>query len=433
MKCFLDTNTLIHYKLFTEIDWTNVLDFSEVELIICPMVLTELDQKKMHHSDLDIRNRCRQIVGKLRECANNELRLKNSQLTFISREPRVNWIDLGLDPSINDDRIIASIIECGDTQNSILITSDFGLELKAKSHGILTKSMSDNLRAELKNSNEKEFLKLKEKIAILENAKPKLQLKFTQAANLLRQEYQILMPKDKFNSDVAIAKLQAYLDKKVNRVVSSKFIPSSIGQMTNPLIYDYFLSENDIFRYKEENKKYLERMKIYFDDYWDYKNLLARIFKIQLSLVNDGGVPADDIDISLHLPDGFEVFEKAGLPVKPKSPTIPAEPLTLSQKLKNNFALSMRPNYIPSGYLTGFNNGKSKDDCSPKIKKSHSYDVSYKITRLKHKTSFELDPLYIFFEDNNLIKSFSFTYQILDSKNPEYQRGTLNVVLEKKN
>ena len=57
MKYFLDTNSLIHFRLFSEIDWLKELATLNVEIIICPTVLQELDRKKFAELDIDIRNR----------------------------------------------------------------------------------------------------------------------------------------------------------------------------------------------------------------------------------------------------------------------------------------------------------------------------------------------------------------------------------------
>ena len=43
---FIDTNVLLHYRFFREVDWAAALGESEVVLVLAPAVLSELDEHK---------------------------------------------------------------------------------------------------------------------------------------------------------------------------------------------------------------------------------------------------------------------------------------------------------------------------------------------------------------------------------------------------
>ena len=43
---FIDTNVLLHYRFFRDVDWAAALDEPEVVLVLAPVVLSELDDHK---------------------------------------------------------------------------------------------------------------------------------------------------------------------------------------------------------------------------------------------------------------------------------------------------------------------------------------------------------------------------------------------------
>jgi len=44
--CYLDTDTLLHFQLFDEIDWLDVIGATVIELVIAPAVMLELNKHK---------------------------------------------------------------------------------------------------------------------------------------------------------------------------------------------------------------------------------------------------------------------------------------------------------------------------------------------------------------------------------------------------
>jgi len=43
---FADTNLLLHYQLFTEVDWHKQLGGADVTLVLAPVVVSEVDDHK---------------------------------------------------------------------------------------------------------------------------------------------------------------------------------------------------------------------------------------------------------------------------------------------------------------------------------------------------------------------------------------------------
>lgn len=117
--CFLDANVLIHFRAFQEVDWPQKLQARHVYLVLVPTVLRELNKYKDDNKNEARRRRVRSILPRLEGLL--EQPTSSSPATArlgvsifdIPREPKVDWSALGLDPLIEDDRLIASIIEFG--------------------------------------------------------------------------------------------------------------------------------------------------------------------------------------------------------------------------------------------------------------------------------------------------------------------------------
>jgi hypothetical protein len=48
-RAFLDTNIFLHYRSVEQIDCRRLLDAGQVELLVAPIVLRELDAQKDRH------------------------------------------------------------------------------------------------------------------------------------------------------------------------------------------------------------------------------------------------------------------------------------------------------------------------------------------------------------------------------------------------
>ena len=121
-------------------------DVSEFEIILTPTVLSEHDKLKIAHRLESVREKAegliRQIKGyRGRGKLNNGVPLVNgvSTLKSIAVEPNFNKTLSWLDPSNDDDRILASFIEVMKIYpNSpvIIVTNDINMQNKAEFAGI---------------------------------------------------------------------------------------------------------------------------------------------------------------------------------------------------------------------------------------------------------------------------------------------------------
>jgi len=164
----LDTNVILHYRI-EDINWREIMDSAEVEIVVCPTVMRELD----HFKDNDrgrkgnhARTMCPKLM-QLHRCS-GYLR-ENVKVKIYAKSTFIDWEKEGLDKGIKDDQIIAFIIENKD-KNIVFVSTDNTALVKAEERGILTYELDEQFKLpEEKSDEEKELERLRQWKAGLPN------------------------------------------------------------------------------------------------------------------------------------------------------------------------------------------------------------------------------------------------------------------------
>lgn len=134
-----DTNALIFAPDVSQ--YHKVAGVVEYTIIIFPTVTQELDGLKMNHRDAQFRDKVKSVIRRLKGLRQQGNLLKgvtvNKTITvkMEAKEPNFNYTLGWLDPSNNDDRIIANALELQRTYPSdkvVLVTGDINLQNKAE-------------------------------------------------------------------------------------------------------------------------------------------------------------------------------------------------------------------------------------------------------------------------------------------------------------
>jgi rRNA-processing protein FCF1 len=422
--CYLDTNTFLHYQLFTEVDWCEELKSSCVVLIVCSAVLSELDKKKFSDSDSRIRNRAKKVISKLSEIASqNEVRT-NVQLLFLTNEPKIQWEHEGLDPGIIDDRIIGTILsEEGTKRGAVLMTADLGLRLKAQARGIQCHTLSEQMMLPTKTPEEEEIGKLRERLQRFEHRLPKLSLKLLsqgKIADFAEFSLKKLAPLTQADIEAEVAKI---------RNQQQKFVPPSRGVGAVLASLSAGFPQSEIDRYNKEIEEYAKQVRDYLKGKWVHRELLSRTLRLRFALVNNGSSPGEDIDIFLHFPDGFKLVDNEGLPKGPTAPQQPTPPRTMIEMFQDMGRLNIP--YLPRISPSVINPHTRPDvPKGPLIKKTNSYEVSFSVQRLKHGLQTIFDPLFTVFPSIESVCSFGIDYRVLAANLPGEIKRDVHVILK---
>ncbi|MFC1714630.1 PIN domain-containing protein [Candidatus Poribacteria bacterium] len=432
-----DTNIFLHFQSFEEINWKKELDADQAVLVICPIVSRELDRRKFADRDPKIRDRAKKAVSSLMKIRKSGGNVREGvTLKFIGKDPVVDWDAEGLNREVQDDWMIATIMqERENISPLILVTSDIGVQIKAESKEIECHELPDNLLLKpSKSPEEVELEKLRKKVALLENRLPDLKLQFRfedEYTNYLR--FHLEEPTIPAVDD---EKLSILKDNLLERVPPPK--PPRTKNTTPWVLAGMDLldsqPEDEIERYKKDIDNYIERLQKYYPERGKYLEEMSRTVQLQFFLRNIGSAPAEDIDIFLYFPDGFEVREK--LPAKPAEPSTPVPPRTKMQIWQDNCgfsmpSLSMMNRALTAPSIPNINTGPQRST-KPRIKKTNSYNIRYDWPSLKHGLMMELDPLYITFPSIPEANSFNIFCNIIPANYPEIQ-SQLHVIIETDN
>lgn len=200
---FVDTNVLLHYRRLEEIDWLNLSKSKEVVIVLCPVVIRELDQHKISHPQSKIRKRAQEIIASLHHKLSSEesdIIRHGVQLEFVAEEPSIDFGKYGLRSEIADDWLIASVIELRrrhPTDEIKIVSADLGLSIKAKAQSIkvLRPFETDKLADDL-DEGERRIKDLQRELAEIKNSLPELRLCFwkSEKRNVLRFQLQQPIP-----------------------------------------------------------------------------------------------------------------------------------------------------------------------------------------------------------------------------------------------
>jgi hypothetical protein len=441
---FLDTNVYLHYQPFDQIKWTDLLDVEEVTIVVPPVVLRQLNNRKDAEHSRRVKRRAGQVLRKLSEMLSSESEVvlgPGVRLRLEDREPMLDYEAYQLSGDTDDDDLIASVImwrEEHPHSDAALVTADLGLLLKAKAGRQSIPTFELPLRFRLPDEPdpiEKEARQLRQRIRELESASPRLSLTFKDGTQLA----EFVLPRPVELTEAVLSTKLENLKKQYPPRPSDARLPDKPqarlgGEALAELIAAganlSLVSEEEIERYNAELDEFYARYERYARASTDHENLKRRAVDIGLLLVNDGTAPAKDIDAVLHLPDGLTVWAEDAFPAPPDFPQPPVPART-------PFEMMMRPitAQVPTPLFNDF--GRSgpvsppPNVSPPSIKRTKSYEISYHVDGLKHNVPETLDTLRVAFDSFDEAGSFHIEHHILAGNLPKPVDGRLHIVVKK--
>ena len=426
---FVDTNVLLHYRRLEEIDWLNLSKSKEVVVILCPVIIRELDQHKDSHPQNKIRKRAQEIIASLHSKLSGEESdvIRNGvRLEFIAEDPSIDFSKYRLRSEITDDWLIASVIEFkqrNPNDEIKIVSADLGLSIKSKAQNIkvLRPSETDRLAKEL-DVDEKRIRDLQKELAEVKNSIPELKLCFwkSEKQNVFQIQLQQPIP---FSEDEANVEMNRIRVEHPHFLISSK--PKKIGEgLSMQELLRSGVSQSQADNYNAELNSFYQDYDEYLRQRHEFENAMRRSITLEIGLENSGTVPADDIDVHLHFPDGFSLFDAdEDLPQKPKPPEPPAELGTIG-----NLRLTV-PSFQNLDYTKALR--LPSDISSPQIERTNSYDVRSQIKKAKHGYSLRIAKFLVQFDSYESAASFQIDYSISAANLPKAAYGHLSVVIER--
>lgn len=427
---FLDTNIFLHYRSIEELDWLTLTQSSEVLLIVPPLVLRELDKHKHSHPSAKVKKRARSVVARLNELferSETALLRPGTTLTVIPLEPTIDFAAHQLRSDISDDFLIGTIIEYRQNHpqaDVAVVAADYGLKLKAKAKGLAIVSLDDTFRLpEEDDSSEKRIKQLEAELRESKISIPKLEIHFAGKTQHIR--FVLVGPKQQDSNFITDNLTELRRKYPPLQSPSAKLTP--VEQAMLGAYQLGMIPEEEYTRYNQELAAFFERYECYLRDLHREDEMMARTFSLNMELVNTGTCPAEDIDLHLHFPDGFQLFDEDDRPQRSDPPRPPDRPRTMYDRLGQRLSMSLPDSY---GALTKFSSVGNVS--SPSIERTNSYDVRWHVRKLKHFLSEPLNPLYFTFDSFETAASFQVEYTLHMANAPKQVSGQLQVIIEKR-
>jgi hypothetical protein len=413
---FIDTNIIIHFKALDEIKWSKLIG-GRYQFVFAPVILTELDKHK-NNTNSKIAKRAKNFATKLVKGNYGSLPI----LLLLKRPVPAIFVREQLDPGHQDDCLIASILqfkEETDRESKVFwVTDDSFAQVRAGTYGIEVLTLSEELRVDVGKDEElKEIEKLKKEIAQLKGKVPNVTLRFPE--NTMFCEYKIPMSKNTYEEFRRIEMTKVKLENPLMEILD-------MDAYKNPALLIFAqisaLSNRTRIKYNEELTAYYGEYEKYLQYQYIHNAKLRRLLTLSLILVNDGNTPAEDIDIKLHLSNGFEVLENA--PEPPVKPKLPHRP-------KNDFDFGGPiPILNPSDFRNFHLQPTLPDPGRISIKKTNGYEINCHCQLLKHNLTHDLNPIFVQFESEAAMKSFQIEYKLNISNVPYPVEEKLNVIVK---
>lgn len=299
---FLDTMIFLHFRSIEEIQWTQLLNCNQVQILLPRITIREMDKHKNSHPIAKIKERARRILKMLEnKLISGDTSLRdNVTLAFLDMHPHLDYASFGLNPDWADDILLASILyykQENPELSIVLVTDDTGARIKARSLRIETFELPNELRLPTEpDSTVEENRKLREKLAKLAEAMPALELQFSKGENFRRFTYSTAPAESAEERAGRIAtELNKEREKHLWKSLNLSFLTPR---------------KSEIERYKSELKAYIEKYERYLNNLSDWQVCKTKLFPFEVEVTNDGTAPANDIHILMHTPEGFLLRKK---------------------------------------------------------------------------------------------------------------------------
>jgi hypothetical protein len=440
--CFLDTDVLMHFTDFDQVDWITFLNAKKVYLILPITVVHELNQHKDDGGKPRLQQRARDLLPKIAKIlrgAKAPVYIKEGVFIMSShKEPRIEWSELELDENVQDDRILARLLlfkeECPE-RNVIFITNGYAAMLKADDRDIPTLMPDGKVLAPktLNSTVEAELEATRRELNEYKNRTPKLEIGFDDGQKTTEI---IKCPSSGYNEQHAEILAQAlneeYIPKQIieQREEFKRILKAAKGRA----------SDYDVREFTNNYKRYLKKLEAARK-----RELMSKFgYRCELTFVikNVGTSPITDLVIDLTFPAGALVIdadderEEILVPKEPKASWITAPTKALGI---GSFGLGMEAPDLslalphdPTWELLGEIRRSQATYRGPVCNQTtESNIVTYLAKKLRHEDLWVMPPVVAYLIPKNN-QGFPIKYNIYSDQGLKKTTGILSVQWEHK-
>ena len=431
VHAFVDMMLFLHFRQLDEIDWPGLLGADEVELLVAPVVWRQLDRHKDRHSVAGLRERAKTSVRKLRGWLGiSESGAVRAGVTVRLQhmEPRIDFAEHHLSRDVEDDQLVATVIEYQQSVREpvVLVTDDYLLGAKARAAHLQVVQPPESARLpEASSEEELRIKKLESEIQRLRGRRA--QLVMTLDSGEAHKDVR-LQPLGELTAEEKERRLARIKAEHPLRVIPEDKPPSNdrdpgrmaIAGLDKLSLFGASLTRQEDRAYNERLKGFYQEYERFLDREHGYRQMLSMTAGFSLVVANKGTAVARDIDlvVKVHTHQDVEVVEtwKWAEPKPPEPPDErPFDPVRAALPyLGPRFPL---PDLGPAEVSSSVEEG----DDGPEI---HGH-----ILKLKHTQQEKLGPFAVIFASADEIDSVKLAYTLNTEDLPENVEGTLHLVV----
>jgi len=185
--------------------------------------------------------------------------------------------------------------------------------------------------------------------------------------------------------------------------------------------YDRYNAELDVYF-----AKYEDRMR----ERWERRQAGLRTVEIALSLHNEGGVPATDMDVAISFEGNgaLRTFDPRAYDHGP--PPLPQEPQFEAQLLQNRIRARLTSGTPPFVHDVISTMGRNVSRASADTK-GDQHRITWSVKHLKHLCHVDFEPVYFVFGSHADAQSFRIDWNEHAGNYPETLNGQLHIIVRR--
>jgi len=415
-----DTNIFMHYRSVDELPLANIVGaLGAITVVVTPSVVDELDMQKVKHPNSDLRERAKQVVARLREWRRSgRTTLPNgAQLAYRVQRHAKDLRALGLDETIRDDHLLAEILSERDVNKGrhVLLTADFGPELRAESLQIEAVAPPEEHRLALPDATEKELRKAKAEIQRMQTRRPNLVLGFADGGP---HRSTVRRPAPLTDVDLR-AKVEQERRARIMALPIELSRTGVVGTLASFSSNPLGPSVGAVRAYNEGVEKYLAKYEEHLRRWWlADEELVARTIELSLEFCNQGTVTASTVRIEISAPPDVELTQDS--PAGHALPQPPERPRSLYDGGP----------MLPDSLLRGYQAQVQPNVRGPYLTKDEDPAVTYRIDRALHKQTYTLKPFFLVYPTIEAIRSVTLRASMVSDELPDWSDSELHVVVD---
>lgn len=428
---FLDTNMLLHYKVFEGMPWRTILADDDYKFIICQKVFDEIDKHK-DGAKTKLRNRAKSINKYLISYLDGNP-ASSLDIDFCSNPSKASTERDDFDSSSSDEYIVFAAHEFNSKGcRKVIVTGDGGMKLRAMKVGletILIKN-SNYLIAQEPTDEEKKIKQLEKELARYTNRCSKPLLLFEDAKDSVVL-HKCSIPDFSDELDVLRSEL---LQKYPHRSPDQLRKGCVINGLTIPDLLHSFspYTAEDYETYNRKRDDYIEDMVKYQKKKLLYSAIDDCIQEVKLFIFNQGTSPTGKMGVKILLPEDLVILSEDAWVSCDITPPEPPQLLSsldksMIERAQLNDLITARLAHIP------YYNSNHKDRetemhwmSAPTLPKQ----LFVNLPSLNHNMNLELDSSYRLFIPCVKSGEFHIQWTISDESNIDPQIGTLKIIIE---